>query len=142
MLSGHLSNEDVRLTFKFFIRLSSLFDAYRDKTHGSIYLTQKRLNYNVNEEPSDKSMMPSLNDPKPSKPLPILIRASDGRSGRLASKKIKLSTVVEANNLEGFFARYMEICKLGASKMKKRDRSKAKEKLKAKKKQIAATSRV
>lgn len=137
MLKGHLSNQD------FFIRLSSLFDACRDKNHGSIYLTQKRLTYDENEDAlNDKSILSPLHDLKPSKPLPILIRASNGKSGKKKSEKIKLSTVVEANNLEGFFTTYMEICKLGASRMKKRDRSKAKEKLKAKKKQIAAASRV
>jgi signal recognition particle subunit SRP14 len=41
---------------------------------------------------------------------------------------------VEVDALEGFYAKYAEICKLGMSGLKKRDRSKAKERLKAKKK--------
>jgi signal recognition particle subunit SRP14 len=68
-----------------------------------------------------------------SEPLPILIRATNGKS-RDKREKIKLSTIVEVDALEGFFARYAEVCKLGMSGLKKRDRSKQKEKLKAKKK--------
>lgn len=79
-------------------------------------------------------------DLKPSKPLPILIRASNGKSKEKKTQKIKLSTIVEADALEGFFSKYAEICKAGMSKMKKRDRSKAKEKLKARKKQSAAAA--
>lgn len=85
---------------------------------------------------------PDLN---PSKPLPVIIRASNGKSKAHRGDKVKLSTVVEADALEGFFARYAEVCKLGMSGLKKRDRSKAKEKLKAKKKKqggAAATGEV
>jgi signal recognition particle subunit SRP14 len=74
---------------------------------------------------------PDLN---PSKPLPIIIRATNGKSKDQRDQKIKLSTIVETDALEGFFAKYAEVCKLGMSGLKKRDRSKAKEKLKAKKK--------
>lgn len=52
--------------------------------------------------------------------------------------KIKLSTVVEVDALEAFYAKYAEVCKAGMSGLKKRDRSKAKEKLKAKKKKQGA----
>jgi signal recognition particle subunit SRP14 len=45
---------------------------------------------------------------------------------------------VEADALEGFFARYAEVCKQGMSGLKKRDRAAAKEKLKAKKKKQGA----
>ena len=47
---------------------------------------------------------------------------------------MKLSTVVEADAIGGFYTRYAEVCKAGMSGLKKRDRSKAKERLKAKKK--------
>jgi signal recognition particle subunit SRP14 len=70
---------------------------------------------------------PDLN---PSKPIPILIRATNGKH---KDKKIKLSTIVEPDALEAFFVKYAEVCKLGMSGLKKRDRSKAKERLKAKK---------
>jgi signal recognition particle subunit SRP14 len=80
-------------------------------------------------------------DLKPSKPLPVIVRASNGKSKTRREKKVKLSTFVEADALEVFFARYAEVCKLGMSGLKRRDRSKAKEKLKAKKKkQGGATS--
>ena len=70
------------------------------------------------------------------KPLPIIIRATNGKSKENRDRKIKLSTVVEADALEGFFAKYAEVCKLGMSGLKKRDRSKGKQKLKAKKKKL------
>lgn len=132
MSNVHLSNDE------FFNRLSSLFDARREKDHGSIYLSQKRLTYDT-EGMMDMSGTP-FQDLKPSKPLPILIRASNGKSKEKKTQKIKLSTIVEADALEGFFSKYAEICKAGMSKMKKRDRSKAKEKLKARKKQSAAAA--
>jgi len=73
-------------------------------------------------------------DLNPSKPLPILIRATNGKSKEKRDTKIKLSTVVESDALDAFFVKYAEVCKLGMSGLKKRDRSKQKEKLKAKKK--------
>ena len=81
-------------------------------------------------EPTPSQPFPDLN---PSKPLPIIIRATNGKS-RGKTEKIKLSTLVEVDALEGFFVKYAEICKSGMSGLKKRDRSKQKEKLKAKKK--------
>jgi len=85
-------------------------------------------------EPTTSAPFPDLN---PSKPLPIIIRATNGTGNRGKNRKeskIKLSTVVEVDALEAFFARYADVCKAGMSGLKKRDRSKAKEKLKAKKK--------
>ncbi|KAI6245240.1 hypothetical protein HI914_06522 [Erysiphe necator] len=136
MKGYQLSHED------FFIRLTALFDACRDKNHGSVFLTQKRLSYGQNVELPEASGSLPFNDLNLSKSLPILIRATNGRSSRSLTPKIKLSTVVEASDLNNFFARYMEICKLGTNKMKKRDRTKAKEKLKVKRKQIAAASKI
>lgn len=77
-------------------------------------------------------------DMSPSKSIPILIRATDGKSKKKRDEKIKLSTIVQPEALEGFFVRYAEICKLGMSGLKKRNRSKAKEKQKAKKKKLGA----
>jgi len=82
-------------------------------------------------EPTLKQPFPDLN---PSTPLPIIIRATNGKSKDHRDKKIKLSTIVQGDALDGFFAKYAEVCKLGMSGLKKRDRSKQKEKLKAKKK--------
>ncbi|KAK6533089.1 hypothetical protein TWF281_007248 [Arthrobotrys megalospora] len=68
-------------------------------------------------------------------PLPILIRATNGKSNdpRHDGKHIKLSTVVEADQLEAFFTRYAEVCKQGLTGLKKKVRKNKKSK-KAKKK--------
>lgn len=81
-------------------------------------------------------------DQEPAKPLPVLIRATDGKSKahRIKGEKTKLSTIVEADQLEGFFTKYVEVCKLGMTGLKKRDRSKNKSKLKAKKKKGGAAA--
>lgn len=88
--------------------------------------------YGASEEnlpkPTSENPFPDLNL---SHPLPVLIRATDGKS---KSGKIKLSTILEPDSLEVFFARYAEVCKAGMAGLKKRDRSKMKAKLKAKKK--------
>ena len=39
---------------------------------------------------------------------------------------MKLSTIVQPDDIEGFFARYAEVCKAGMQSLKKRDRSKRK----------------
>lgn len=77
-------------------------------------------------------------DLAPEKPLSIIIRATDGKSKDKRPDRIKLSTIVEDDALEGFFIRYSEVCKAGMSGLKKRDRSKNKQKLKAKKKKGGA----
>ncbi|KAK6342725.1 hypothetical protein TWF718_008115 [Orbilia javanica] len=68
-------------------------------------------------------------------PLPILIRATNGKSNdpRHDGKHVKLSTVVEADQLEAFFTRYAEVCKQGLTGLKKKVRKNKKSK-KAKKK--------
>ena len=47
--------------------------------------------------------------------------------------KVKISTVVQRNELENFYLRYSEICKAGMQGLKKRDRSGRKKATKAKK---------
>ncbi|KAE8449943.1 hypothetical protein EG329_007082 [Mollisiaceae sp. DMI_Dod_QoI] len=130
MSKGHLSNDD------FFLRLSELFDERRQKDHGSIYLTQKRMAYgeDTDVDSPESTVAQPFSDLSPAKPLPILIRATNGKSKENRAKKVKLSTIVEVDSLENFYSKYAEVCKLGMSGLKKRDRSKAKEKLKAKKK--------
>lgn len=65
------------------------------------------------------------------------MRATDGRTdnpntkskdGKQKATKVKLSTVVEQGDLEGFYARYAEVCKAGMTGLKKRDRKKGKAK--------------
>ncbi|CCU74988.1 signal recognition particle 14kD protein [Blumeria hordei DH14] len=132
MFTGHLSHED------FFAQLSLLFESPRQKNHGSVYLTQKPMTYNTTSPAQSKDSL--AQDNHPTTPLPIIVRASNGKSKEKKDKKIKLSTIVEADSLEAFFTKYAEVCKGGMSGMKKRDRSKAKEKLKAKKKRTEAAA--
>lgn len=77
--------------------------------------------------------MPDLH---PGKPLPLVIRATDGKGKKERSKKAKLSTIVQPDDLEAFYTRYADVCKAGMTALKPRDRSK--KKAKAKKKKAAA----
>ncbi|CAG8977137.1 hypothetical protein HYALB_00003358 [Hymenoscyphus albidus] len=138
MAKEHLNNDE------FFAQLATLFES---STHGSIYLTQKRsmsaLTYGTSAEPTpQEATEPQTPFPDQSlaSPTSIIVRATNGKSkaARAEGKKIKLSTIVEYDALEGFFTRYAEVCKGKMSGLKKRDRSKAKEKLKAKKKKLGA----
>lgn len=90
------------------------------------------------EPPSETTPSNPFPDLNPANPLPIIIRATNGKSKKRRDDKIKLSTIVEPDALEGFYSKYAEVCKAGMSGLKKRDRSKAKEKLKAKKKKQVA----
>ncbi len=72
-------------------------------------------------------------DLHPSNPLPVIVRASNGKSKRDKPNKIKLSTIVPPNDLDGFYVRYAEVCKAGMTALKPRDRSKKKAKAKKKK---------
>lgn len=119
------------LTFynQFFSSLSSLLDKTSQKSRGSVILTQKPL-LNTSTE-STQQQQPS-----------ILIRATDGNTNapnpkthkveKKAAKatKVKLSTVVAPEDLEGFYARYAEVCKAGMTGLKKRDRKRGKAKAK------------
>ena len=68
-------------------------------------------------------------------PAPILIRATNGKSkaARKRGKKVKLSTVVQPDELEAFYGRYAEVCRAGMSALKPRDRTKRKAKAKRRK---------
>jgi signal recognition particle subunit SRP14 len=83
--------------------------------------------------PDDATPLPDLH---PAQPLPILIRATNGKSKEKRNEKlkVKLSTVVEADALSVFFERYAELCKAGMVTLKPRDRSKRKGKARQKKK--------
>lgn len=56
----------------------------------------------------------------------MLIRATNGKWKDEKKDKVKISTVVQPSELEGFYTRYAEVCKSGMSGLKKRDRSKRK----------------
>ena len=55
----------------------------------------------------------------------------------MGTSKVKISTVVQPDEIEGFFTRYADVCKAGMSGLKKRDRTKRK-KDRAKKKKTGA----
>lgn len=66
-------------------------------------------------------------------PLPILVRATNGKSQKNRSDKVKLATVVQSDALEAFYARYADVCRTGMVSLKPRDRSKRKAKARKKK---------
>lgn len=69
----------------------------------------------------------------PGKPLPVIIRATNGQSKKDRSKKVKLSAIVNPEDIEDFYTRYADVCKSGMTALKPRDRSKKKAKAKRKK---------
>ncbi|PYH97092.1 signal recognition particle, SRP9/SRP14 subunit [Aspergillus ellipticus CBS 707.79] len=121
-MPAHLGHDE------FFTSLTTLLTTTSTKTRGSVYLTQKPL-------------PPSTTTDSTTTTPSILIRATDGNTsapnpkthqGKTKSKaavpKTKLSTVVNPDQLEAFYARYAEVCKAGMSGLKKRDRKKGKAK--------------
>ncbi|QPC72951.1 hypothetical protein HYE68_003703 [Fusarium pseudograminearum] len=126
MADSHMSHDE------FFAKLGELFDHRKGSDHGSIYLSQKRLTYGQ-DIPQPSEGEPDIN---PGKPLPLIIKATNGKGKRDRSKKVKLSTVVSPEDLEAFYVRYADVCKSGMTALKPRDRSK--KKAKAKKKKAAA----
>ncbi|KAF2711692.1 signal recognition particle, SRP9/SRP14 subunit [Pleomassaria siparia CBS 279.74] len=132
-------------TDEFFSKLTDLFEYNRKKGHGTIYLTQKRLTHDEVETLSSTRVLDDpLWDTHPDNPLPVLIRASNNASSKRSGTnrpgtdrdnidKIKLSTVVQSDKLDTFYARYAEVCKAGMSGLKKRDRKKGKKDKKKKK---------
>jgi signal recognition particle subunit SRP14 len=53
----------------------------------------------------------------------VLFRVTNGKSTRDdRAGKIKISTVVEADELDDFFGRYAEVCRGGMDGLRKRDR--------------------
>ncbi|KAK4236947.1 putative signal recognition particle 14kD protein [Achaetomium macrosporum] len=125
---GHLTHDE------FFAKLADLFNARKTKAHGAVYLTQKRFTFNQEETPSSEA--DPFADLHPARPLPILIRATNGKSKEHRAAKVKLSTVVQPQDLDAFYARYAEVCKVGMAALKPRDRTKRK--AKAKKRKVGA----
>ena len=62
------------------------------------------------------------------------MRATNGKMKEDKADKVKLSTVVMPDRLEGFYARYAEIWKAGMGGLRKRDRSGRKKKKAGKRK--------
>lgn len=65
--------------------------------------------------------------------MPVIIRATNGQSKKDRSKKVKLSAIVNPEDIEDFYTRYADVCKSGMTALKPRDRSKKKAKAKRKK---------
>ncbi|KXG45953.1 Signal recognition particle, SRP14 subunit [Penicillium griseofulvum] len=124
-MAPHLGHDE------FFKSLAELLSITSQQVHGSVNLTQKALidvpgATTTNSQPS------------------ILIRATDGNTNtpnlknasketRIAknkSQKVKLSTIVNPDDIEAFYVRYAEVCKAGMSGLKKRDRRARKAKTK------------
>ena len=105
----------------------------------SISLTSRTVTYDSpHSAPSAQKVADDpLWDTHPPEPLPLIVRATDGESQskdrRKNADKIKLSTVVQPDAIEGFYVRYAEVCKAGMQALKKRDRSKRKKAKKGKK---------
>jgi signal recognition particle subunit SRP14 len=82
-------------------------------------------------------------DLHPTLSLPIIVRASDGETqskDRMKNKDhVKVSTLVQPENLEGFFVRYADVCKATMLSLRKRDRRKRKAADKGKKKKGGET---
>ncbi|KAJ5372433.1 Signal recognition particle SRP14 subunit [Penicillium concentricum] len=124
-MAPHLGHDE------FFKSLAELLSKTSQQVHGSVNLTQKPL-INVPGATTTNS--------QPS----ILIRATDGntnapnlknesketRIAKKRSQKIKLSTIVNPDDIEAFYVRYAEVCKTGMSGLKKRDRRARKAKTK------------
>ena len=129
-----------------------MFTAQKNSRHGSIFLTQKRCkDQHVeendflltvegratldNDRPSSSERVKgvdTLDDLQSSATLPIIVRASNGKSKDHIKSKVKLSTIISPDDLGSFYTRYAETCKLGMQDLKKRDRS-GRKKAKAKK---------
>ncbi|OHW99331.1 signal recognition particle 14kDa protein [Colletotrichum incanum] len=123
-MPGHLSHDE------FFGKLAELFEQRKGNGHGSIFLAQKRLSYEQDlPSPTADDPFPDLH---PAKPLPVIVRATNGKSKKHRDTKVKLSTIVEPDALEVFYARYADICKAGMAALKPRDRSKKKAKARKK----------
>ena len=59
-------------------------------------------------------------------PLPVIVRATNGKWKEEKALKVQISTIVQPDALDGFYVRYAEVCKGGMQALKKRDRSKRK----------------
>lgn len=91
----------------------------------------------VTYQPTSTSAPPSkpsqdyFSDLNVSEPLPLIIRATDGKGKRGKTAKMKISTIVKPEEMEAFFTRYAEVCKVGMmAGLKKRDRKARKAKKK------------
>jgi len=78
--------------------------------------------YNPDVPAKPKPAVDDFSDLNITEPLPILIHATDGNGKNARATKVKLSTIVKPEDMEGFFIRYADVCKAGMVGLKKRDR--------------------
>ncbi|KAI5793833.1 signal recognition particle 14kD protein-domain-containing protein [Peziza echinospora] len=125
MTQERLSNEE------FFRKLAELFATTTKEEHGSVFLTQKRFvaHEDVDSKTPTEDTLADL--ALLETPGPLLVRATNGKSKRdRQNRKIKIATVVEPEAIDGFYAKYAEVCKTGMTALKKRDRKKKNKKKK------------
>ncbi|KAG5956605.1 hypothetical protein E4U58_006522 [Claviceps cyperi] len=129
MSADHLSPDE------FLDKLVQLFDRKKGADHGAVYLTQKRFSFSneVSVNGKAESLADSLTLEDDGGPMPLIIRATNGKSKKERSLKIKISTIVHPNDVDEFYIRYADICKSGMIALKPRDRSKKKARAKRKK---------
>ena len=90
-------------------------------------------------QPETSESPPEEADLQPTNPLPLIIRATNGKSKEKRAAKVKLSTIVQPDELDAFYGRYAEVCKGGMTALKPRDRTKRKAKARKKKTTTATT---
>lgn len=71
----------------------------------------------------------------------MLLRATNGKSKKSRQEdpasKVKMSTLVDLDDVATFYQKYSEVCKKGMESLRKRDKKKAKAKKKGKGKKAA-----
>ncbi|EER35571.1 predicted protein [Candida tropicalis MYA-3404] len=96
----------------------------------SIYLTQKRLTSDPQENDLPDNVIPPTDETKSNNEstYPLLVRVSMNSSNNKKEKqnKVKISTVVENNQLEQFWVDYVQVLKNGFIGLKKKDKKKSK----------------
>lgn len=96
------------------------------------------MTYNSPTKPEEDGPLPDAPTIEPVSqstpaPMPIIVRATNGKSKRKIEEKIKCSTIVQPHEIDGFYVRYADICKAGMTTLKPRDRSKKRAKARKKK---------
>ncbi|RCK58814.1 Signal recognition particle subunit SRP14 [Candida viswanathii] len=96
----------------------------------SIYLTQKRLTSDPQPNDLPHNVIPPTDEDKPANETtyPLLVRVAMNSSDNKKEKqnKVKISTVVENNQLDQFWADYVQVLKNGFIGLKKKDKRRAK----------------
>ncbi|KAA8647180.1 hypothetical protein EYZ11_010802 [Aspergillus tanneri] len=110
---------------EFFSSLSDLLVKTSQNARGSIFLTQKPLIQSSENGTSQPSILIRATDGNTNAPNPKKTMDAKKSAG---SQKVKLSTVVAPEELESFYTRYAEVCKVGMTGLKKRDRKRGKAK--------------